>query len=31
MSVVFDFNASPNAVAPISLMPFSVDGMEMEE
>ena len=31
MSVVFDFNASLNDVAPASLMSFPVDLMTMEE
>ena len=31
MSVVFDFNASPNDVAPLSPMSLSVDLMDMEE
>ena len=31
MSVVFDFNASLNDVAPVSLMLFTVDSMKNEE
>ncbi len=31
MSVVFDFNASPNDVAPLSPMSLSVDLMDTEE
>ena len=31
VSVVFDFNASLNDVAPVSPMPFSVDLMRMEK
>ena len=31
VSVVFDFNASLNDVAPVSPMPFSVDFMRMEK
>ena len=31
MSVVFDFNASLNDVAPVSLILFSVDLMKMEK
>ena len=31
MSVVFDFNASLNDVAPVSPMPLAVDVMRMEK